>query len=173
MATDTSNSVLGAIRSQYLAALAMLRETIVKCPDELWYADSPTAAFWRVAYHALFFSHLYLQPSERDFVPWAKHRAEYESLGPLPWPPHRMPKIGEPYSRADVLEYHDFCRDQVRAIVPALDLAAGSGFGWLPFGKLELQLYSIRHLQQHTGELAERIGARAGAEIAWVGSQPE
>ena len=53
--------------------------------------------------------------------------------------------------------------------VPQLDLEAESGFGWLPFGKLELQFYNIRHLQQHTGELMERLGTRAHVDVDWVG----
>jgi hypothetical protein len=48
-------------------------------------------------------------------------------------------------------------------------LDAASGFDWLPFTKFELQLYSIRHIQQHVGELMERLGERA-MEIDWVGS---
>jgi hypothetical protein len=39
-------------------------------------------------------------------------------------------------------------------------------------GKLELQFYTIRHLQQHTGELCERLGTEAGIEIGWVGMRP-
>ncbi len=51
----------------------------------------------------------------------------------------------------------------------ALDTAAPeSGFFWLPFGKLELQFYNIRHLQHHTGELFERLGA-VGVTLDWVG----
>jgi hypothetical protein len=53
--------------------------------------------------------------------------------------------------------------------VPQLNLEAASGFDWLPFGKLELQFYTIRHIQQHTGELMERLGSRAGVEVNWVG----
>ena len=84
-------------------------------------------------------------------------------------PPHDLPKIGEPYSKEDVLAYLAFVRTQVRERVPALDLEGPSGFDWLPFGKLELQLYTIRHLQQHNGELYERLG-RAGIDLAWIDS---
>jgi hypothetical protein len=52
-----------------------------------------------------------------------------------------------------------------------VDLEAASGFFWLPFDKLELQFYTIRHIQQHTGELMERLGTRANVEIDWVGMQ--
>jgi len=55
--------------------------------------------------------------------------------------------------------------------VAAMDLQAESGFHWLPFNKLELQVYNIRHLQQHTGELCERLGAHGEIEVAWVAMQ--
>jgi hypothetical protein len=70
-----------------------------------------------------------------------------------------------------MLEYLAFCQRQVDERVPQVDLEAASGFDWLPFNKFELQLYTIRHIQQHTGELMERLGTRAGAEIRWVGMQ--
>jgi hypothetical protein len=44
-----------------------------------------------------------------------------------------------------------------------------SGFYWLPMNKLELQIYNIRHIHAHAGELAERLSQRAGIEIDWVG----
>lgn len=165
--------VKGVIKSQYRAALAMLEQTIVKCPTALWDAPQPANRFWHVAYHALFYTHLYLQRSEADFTPWANHRDEYQFLGSLPWPPHKEPEIGTPYSQQEVLDYLAFCRNQVETKVDGVDLAAESGFDWLPFNKMELQLYNIRHLQHHTGELAERLGTQADIEIDWVGTRAD
>jgi hypothetical protein len=162
--------IKGVIKSQYLAALAMLRQAIARCPESLWDDGADKNRFWHVAYHALFYTHLYLQDREEDFRPWAKHRKDHNFLGPVPWPPHDVPQIGEPYTQEEILAYYAICEQQVRERVGALDLEAGSGFSWLPFGKLELQFYNIRHLQQHTGELMERLGARAGVDIDWVGS---
>ena len=68
-----------------------------------------------------------------------------------------------------LLDYITFCRRQVDDIVPLLNLEGGTGFHWLPMSKTELQFYSIRHLQTHTGELAERLWTAAGIEIDWVG----
>ena len=158
------------IRSQYQAALDMLKQAIARCPDALWDDPADKIAFWRVAYHALFFTHLYLQPEAPDFVPWAKHRKDYELMGPPAWAPDQIPQIGEPYTREEVLEYLDLCRQQVDARTRQLDLDAPSGFEWLPFGKLELQFYPIPHIQQHAGELRERLGTRAGSYVNWVGS---
>ncbi len=151
------------IQSQYLAALEMLFRAIDRCPDSLWNNAAYKNQFWQVAFHALFFVHFYLQPSEHDFVPWAKYRQDSEG----------MEQAGEPYTKAEIMEYLQICRQQVKTQLPALDLEAPSGFDWLPFKKLELQLYNLRHLQQHVGELSERLGEGAQIEVGWVGSRPE
>ncbi len=82
------------IQSQYLATLAMLKQAIEKCPDTLWNDPADKNRFWHVAYHALFYTHLYLQPTEQDFRPWAKHRKA-----------HDLAQTADPYSKAEVLEY--------------------------------------------------------------------
>jgi hypothetical protein len=159
-----------AILTQYLAALEMLKQTVVKCPPALWDEPSDKNKFWHITYHALFYTHLYLQVSESEFKAWAKHREHYQFLGPLPWPPHEPPSIGQAYDKEDLLAYLEVCQAQVKEIVPLLDLeAAASGFSWQPFGKLELQLYNLRHLQHHIGELMERLGTRAAIEVDWLG----
>ena len=155
--------------SQYLAALEMLKRSIVACPESIWDSADDKTKCWHIAYHALFYTHLYLQDSQHTFVPWPKHRDEYQFIGQVPWPPHAPPTIGEPFDKATVLEYLAYCQHQVEDRVPKLDLDAASGFDWLPMRKLELQIYSMRHLQQHTGELMDRLGSRAGIELDWVG----
>ena len=50
----------------------------------------------------------------------------------------------------------------------SVDLEAGSGFDWVPFDKLELQFYNIRHLQHHTGQLCERLRTKQDIGIGWV-----
>lgn len=156
------------IRSQFQAALDMLQQAISRCPETLWSAPEHQNPFWQIAYHALFYTHLYVQPSLAVFTPWAKHRQSYERMESLPRSPHEQPKVGELYDKQDVLEYLSFCRQEIDRNVPGLDLDGASGFDWLPFGKLELQFYSLRHLQQHIGELCERLTQAAGIEIDWV-----
>ena len=152
------------IKSQYYAALAMLQQAIDACPESLWEDPGYESPFWHIAYHALFYVHLYLQPTEADFFPWEKQQDGYTSLA------GDGDREGEPYSKEDVLAYLDLCREQVEKQVAAMDLAAESGFYWLPFDKLELQFYNIRHIQQHTGELYERLGTAEGPKVDWVGT---
>ncbi len=157
------------VTSQYFAALTMLEEAIVKCPDDLWNTPEPPNPFYQIAYHALFYCHLYIQMTSTDFTVWDKHIEGHESFGLPGHPGAPAPKGGDPYAQEDVLEYLTFCRNQVKTIAPTLDWETESGFEWLPFGKLELQFYSIRHIQGHAGELAERLSAMRGIEVGWTG----
>lgn len=156
------------IKSQYYASLEMLRQAIMECPESLWTGTEYNNPSWHTAFHVLFYTHFYLQPSEEDFVPWEKHKDAYVSLGDS----EEREGGGEPYSKEELLAYLGLIWEQVAYQVNRMDLEAESGFHWLPFDKLELQIYNIRHVQQHTGELSERIGAQGENEITWVGMKP-
>ena len=164
--------LITVIQSQYYASLMMLKQSIEKCPKDLWNEPSDSPAFWQIAYHALFYTHLYLQPEGAEFVPWEQHIENYQLLGATPWPPHEKPEIGEAYKKESLLEYLELCFDEVLRVMPQLDFEADSGFDWLPFGKLELQFYNIRHLMQHTGELSTLLNKRSGILIDWIGMKP-
>jgi hypothetical protein len=62
------------IRSQYQSALEMFKQAIARCPESIWDDRGDKTKFWHIAYHALFYTHIYLQDSEKEFKPWAKHR---------------------------------------------------------------------------------------------------
>lgn len=157
-----------AIKSQYAASLAMLRNAVELCGDGLWLDADYTNPFWRVAYHALFFTHLYASKSHEEFRPWPKHIDELDSLGPMIHKDWQVPKEGLPYSKDNVLEYWDFTMEHVMRETESCDSKAESGFFWLPFNKLELQFYNIRHIHQHTGQLADRLRERQGVGLGWV-----
>ena len=163
--------VTSLIQSQYLAALAMFEQAVERCPHALWDDSQDKNRFWRVSFHLLYYTHLYLSPRDEEFVPWPKHRDEAQHFDPIFWEDNRDPTVGEPYTPAEICEYLEFCRAEVTRQLSSLDYSAPSGFSWLPMNKLELQLYNIRHIQHHTGELYERLGARAGVELEWIGSR--
>ena len=73
-----------------------------------------------------------------------------------------------PYTQAELREYAEFCHGEIDRRTPSLDLEAPSGFYWLPFTKLELQFYNIRHLAHHTGQLSERLRSHANIGLPWV-----
>ena len=150
--------------SQYQASLEMLKQTITQCPESIWDAASDKNKFWQVAYHALFFTHEYVQDSEEALTPWIKHRDGYEDFEGL--------QVLEPYDKDTILEYLAFCQQHVAERIPQLNLEEPEGHhGDRYLLTMELQIYSIRHIMQHTGELMERLGAQTEAHIDWVGSK--
>lgn len=164
--------VRAALKGQYHAVLAMLRQAIERCPDDLWTAGDHPRPFWRIAYHALFYTHLYLQPDEGTFHPWEQHRGDCQCLDSLPWPPHAQPEVVAAYTKQEVLEYWRLCDAMIDAGVDRLDLdAPDCGFPWYHMPKLDHQMMNIRHIQQHVGQLAERA-IQGGADPDWVGSGP-
>jgi hypothetical protein len=166
-------SIKPILKSQYHAGLAMLEQAIDRCPDSLWISRDHPNRFWHVAYHAIYVTHMYLQHDEAAFRPWEDHREDYQFLGPLPWPPHRLPNIGEPYTKAQILEYLHACKSMVDAAVDILNLdAPESGFWWYKMPKLEHQIVNLRHLEHHTAQLADRLRQHAGVGIDWIGAKP-
>lgn len=161
------------IKSQFHASLEILKQAVDKCPDGIWDDPDKKNRYWHIAYHALFYTHLYLQPDEGSFTAWEKHKEAYHNLGPPPRSSDDAPRIDEPYSKEELQAYHDLCRNQIDETVDYLDLHGDSGFSWLPMSKLELQFYNIRHLQMHVGELCERLGSEAGIDVQWIGMRPD
>lgn len=170
-----------ALKSQYHAALAMLRGAIERCPDDLWSSDDYLNPFWRIAYHTLYYTHLYMQPDAASFCAWEHHQTGIQDMDDIPAPPeiqdlveppHRPPQTGEPYTRGQILEYLSVCEQMVDGTVGALDLLAEeSGFSWYKLSKMEHQLVSIRHIQHHTGQLADRVRAASNVGVDWVGAR--
>lgn len=151
------------IQRQYHATLSMLGNSIKNCPADLWNKGSHKNKYWHIAFHTLFYTHLYLANSVEDFKPWEKQRKGYQYL---------KPKQAEPlqaYSQDELLDYLGLCHKEVDTKVPLLDLDALSGFEWLPFTKLELQFYTIRHIAHHTGQLIDRLREEADLSSDWVG----
>jgi hypothetical protein len=159
-------SIQEILKSQYHASLAMLVDAIDSCPAAVWSSDDYVNPTWQVAYHVVFYTDFYLQPSETAFVPWQHHRQGHQRLGGGP----DAAASRVPYSQAEVVSYARRCRGSVDAAVDRLDLQSPeSGFPWYPISKLEHQLVNLRHLQHHTGQLTERVRQTAGRGVRWIG----
>jgi DinB superfamily len=164
-----------ALKGQYHAALAMLRQAIQDCPDDLWFSREPRNAYWQVAYHALFFAHFYLMPEESAFRPWEGHQSNVQHPDGIPGradPTSSLPLIPRPYTKAEALAYWMICDEMVDEGVDALDLtSANCGFSWYTMPKLDHQILNIRHIQHHTAQLADRLRAATDAGTRWVGGR--
>jgi hypothetical protein len=164
------------LKSQYHAALAMLREPIDRCPDDIWLSREQINAFWQTAYHTLFFTHVYLLPGKEAFRPWRHHQSEVQHPDGIPGPvdPNStLPLIPEPYTKQQVLEYWTLCDAMVDDAIEALDLdSPESGFSWYKVSKLEHQIISIRHIQHGAAQLAARLRSSLNIGMDWVGTMP-
>lgn len=160
------------IQDQFECAMLMLEEAICKCPESLWNNDQYTNRFWHIAFHSLYYTHLYLQESQQSITPWVKYRTHYQYLGPLPWRKQELPVIADAYTPGELLEYLALCKNEIIQKVPHLQWEAESGFAWIPFNKLGLQIYNIRHLQHHTGQLIDRLRSRENIEVHWIIKSP-
>jgi hypothetical protein len=171
MTNDTLRSIL---KSQLHASLAMLKDAIEKCPDDVWLDDRFTNRYWQIAYHVLYYTHLYLHVDEKSARPWADHQSGVQYPSALTNPrldvDQSLPKFAEPYSKAQVLELWSICDRMVDSAIDSFDLdSAECGFWWYKMGKLEHQFINIRHIQHHAAQLADRLRVSKDVGVPWVG----
>ena len=159
---------------QFGAAIDMFGDALRDCPDELWekslWEDQPDqwvaagfSAFWYLGYHTLFWLDLYLTGAEEGFAPPAPFDLVEMEAGEV------LPRT---YTRAELLHYLEECRQRCQKTIRALSAEEASRlcrFSWgeLPFA--ELQLYSLRHVQEHGAQLSMFLGQQAGKSSKWRG----
>lgn len=163
------DSISSAFRSQYIAALLMLRNSIIACPETVWNDSSYGNRFWHVSYHVLYFTALYLSPSLQESNLWEKCRKTYQALSKWESEPDYDPEQNIPYTKEELLDFIEFIQLRLEVAFDEVPMDSSSGFPWISFNKLQLHIYNLRHLQHHTGQLTERIKQTTGKGIAWVG----
>jgi hypothetical protein len=156
--------IRAVLKAQYRASLQMLQQAIEQCPDALWLsADGHDAPYWRLAFHALFFTHFYLQKDHHSMTRWPKHRGQLQDLSGPP------AAANDVYTKAELLEYLGFCREILDRCIGAMDLTSPDcGFPWYTQGKLEHQINNIRHLQHHTAQLGDRLRSATKRGLDWT-----
>ena len=157
------------VASQIRAALRMLRSAIAACPEPLWSRESDHNPFWVLAYHTLFFAHLYLFPSESAFEPYERQVEGFPGYdGKADLGDWTRLTPGDVLSKIDVLAYCDHIDGRVSELVESTPFDAPSGFHWLRFSKVKAHLYNLRHIQHHAGQLIDRLRQEAGIGSKWV-----
>ncbi len=159
------------IWSQFGAAIDMLENALLACPDELWRdrlssdrSQPPESSeFWYVVYHTLFWLDLYLSGSAEGFAPPAPFtRDELDPAGLLP---ERV------YTKDELQTYLVHGCEKCRATIEALtDEKARQRcrFSWGEVSFLELLLYNMRHVQEHAAQLNLILGQKIGSAPGWV-----
>jgi hypothetical protein len=156
---------------QFGAAIDTLDNAFVACPDTLWTAElypepAPPvgfAAYWYNGFHTLFFLDLYLTGTVEGFLPPAPFTLdELDPAGIVP---------EQPYSRDELRAYLVHCRAKAQATIENLTSEQAHvvcSFPWGTMSFLELQLYSMRHVQEHAAQLNLFLGQMTDAPPGWV-----
>ena len=156
---------------QFQAAMCTLDQCIATCPEGEWSAPHPDSPFSQVLFHVLLFTDIYLGRGEEAVKTQSFHLEnkamfrDYEELE------DRKPV--EVYSREGIAGYFAFCLQKGEIEIgkeSPESLYGESGFDYRKFSRLELYIYSIRHIQHHAAQLGLRIQLSTGKELQWVGS---
>ncbi len=168
---DMKPSIKTSIWQQFGAAIDMLDTALRACPDALWRGrlwanpaeSSAFSEFWNLAYHTLFWLDLYLSGTVEGFAPPAPFTLnELDPAGLLP---------ERPYIKQELLTYLAYCRQKCRATIEALTDETAQRHCRFPWGEVsfvELQLYSMRHVQEHAAQLNLFLGQNGVSAPGWV-----
>lgn len=168
----------------------MLARCVEACPEELWATPNPIVApaahldnpewngverpFWRIAFHDVYFTHLYLGQDDDAFQPpiglAVYERPDFSRMWQKPWDlePYELPAGTEASDQSDILEYIRYVDRILDSTVDGLDLdSQESGLPWYKnVTKLSHELMTLRHLQGHVGQLSELL-MQSGIDIDW------
>ena len=169
-----------ALWRQFGAAIAMLENALVACPASLWPArlwSDPEApaypAFWSLTHHTLFWLDLYLTGSLEAFAPPTPFTQDESG------PSRVLPE--EPYTREELHAYLVRLRQKCQITLLSLSdeqaqrQVAFPWRWWKPMSFFELQLYTLRHVQEHAAQLSLFLGQHGipGEALDWVGQAKE
>jgi uncharacterized damage-inducible protein DinB len=161
-----------ALWQQFGAAIDMLENALVACPDPLWQEHlwtsegSDYGTFGNITYHTLYWLDLYLTGRpEEEFTPPAPFMRGSDDVIPR-----------QPYTRDEIHTYLKYLRKKCQSTITFLSDEQGHQpfyFPWdseNPISYLELQLYTMRHVQEHAAQLSLFLGQHAIPDEAldWV-----
>ena len=151
------------IWQQFGAAIDMLENAILACPEIIWGDRSRQPEYWYIVYHTLFFLDFYLSDSAEGFAPPAPFTlAELDPAGLLP---------DRVYTKDELLDYLEHGRRKCRAAIETLTEERAyqrCGFERPDVSVLELYLYTMRHVQHHAAQLNLILRQTINSAPRWV-----
>ncbi len=173
-----------ALWRQLGAAIDMLDNAMMACPSRLWQehlwsdhsdhpSDHPSSSqfdtFWSITHHTLFWLDFYLIGSLEGFTPPTPFTVDEQGA------PDRIPP-DQPYTREELHAYLVQLRQKCQTTLLSLSDEQARhqlAFPWLgeePMSFLELQLITLRHVQEHTAQLSLVLGQHGIPDEAldWV-----
>ncbi len=154
------------IWQQFGAAIDMLYNTLRACPEQHWQdslwtdpSDVPEyTQFWFIVFHAIKWLDIYLSSTQEGYAL------------PAPFLAESLPE--KPYSKEQLQAYLLLCRKKCRSTFETLTDEKAAQRCKLPSGEevsfVELQLYSMRHVQEHVAQLNLHLGHHLPSVPDWV-----
>jgi len=149
--------------SQFGAAIDMLENALVACPEEVWSDRSRQPEYWYIVFHTLFWLDLYLTESPEGFAP--PHPYGLEELDPAGIIPERV------YTKAELLSYLEHGRNKLRSILSTMteeSFRAPRTFHSVQGPLAEVLIYNLRHVQHHAAQLNLILRQRIDSAPTWV-----
>jgi uncharacterized damage-inducible protein DinB len=165
-----------ALWRQFGAAIDMLENALLACPSTLWnrllWSDPEAPAyptFWSLTHHTLFWLDLYLTGSLEGFAPPTPF--SQDEFGPARVLPEQS------YTKEELHAYLVQLRQKCQTTLLSLSdeqaqrQVAFPWRWWKPMSFFELQLYTMRHVQEHAAQLSLFLGQHGipGEALYWVG----
>lgn len=148
---------------QFGAAIDMLENAIIACPEDIWGNRIGFSEFWYITFHALFYLDLYLSESDKTFTPPKPFTLdELDERGLLP---------DRVYTKKELLIYLKHGREKCRSTIVNMteeQTNKQSGFSWLDISVAEVFLYNMRHVQHHAAQLNFILSQKLGSAPRWV-----
>ena len=163
------------IGRQFAATIQMLRAAIEACPEALWDDRSEGTPFWHIAYHALFYTDMYLEDTLEQFEAPSFHEpnahflpGDYKEFGGVVATPEKA------FTKEQLLGHADHCLTKCGETFEKLTderALERCGFWWYKLNVGEFLLNNLRHTQHHTGQLLLLLRRQANIGIDWQGSK--
>jgi DinB superfamily len=163
---------------QFGAAIDMFDNTLAACPDELWTGrlwnveegpDVPPryGEFWTIATHAIRWLERYLLG-----VPEDEFGSLETSTTLTPFPAGNAPQT-KPIVRDCLGQLRERCRVTLMELTDEQAQRSITVYDWIatePITVVELQLYNMRHVQEHAAQLAMFLGQHGvpDEKLDWV-----
>ena len=164
--------------SNFGAAMDMLKNAIVLCPDELWNREKK---FFYMTYHVTIFLDYYLSNPVTSFHPVLPYTITDENKLPAEAIDDVVPD--KFYSKQEILDYLSVIRKKCRELITRatedqlnkrwIEADQTTMHGLCPsivkdYTVLEILFYNLRHVQHHVGQLNLMLRQKINKAPGWL-----
>jgi len=148
---------------QFGAAIDMLENAMLACPDELWSASSRRPEFWYSPITRSSGSTFTSPARLRDLL--HRRHSRLDEMDPAALIPEH------PYTKELLHTYLEHGREKCRATIADMSdekAVRRCGFEWVDVTNAELLLYNMRHVQHHAAQLNLILRQTIDLAPGWV-----